>query len=159
MKLKYLFISLLNIIRIWSDRIDVEQLEDITNEIASLHKSMKNLMEIVFTFSPLLALSTVMYHPCHTLPVHSRAFLCIPVHSLSFFHVPVIFRFLIIPFRTSLHYSFTFPFQARAMMSLINRLSSQLGQIIFYPFIVYVSVHLRTIPLTPLLLSTFTFLR
>ena len=58
MKLKYLFISLLNIIRIWSDRMDVEQLEDITNEIASLHKSMKNLMEIVFTFSPLLALST-----------------------------------------------------------------------------------------------------
>ena len=99
-----------------------------------------------------------MYHPCHALPVHSRVFPCIPVHSLSFFHVPVIFRFLIIPFRTSLRYSFTFPFQAPAVTSSIKRLSSQLGRIIFYPFIVYVSVYLRAIPLTPFLLSTFIFL-
>ena len=100
-----------------------------------------------------------MYHPHHALPVNSRAFPFIPVQSLSFFHVPVTFRSLIITFRTSLRYSFTFTFQAPAVTSSINRLSSQLGRIIFYPFIVYVSVHLRTIPLTPFLLSTFTFLR
>ena len=103
-----------------------------------------------------------MYHPRHALPVHSRAFPFIPVHSvqsLSFFHVPVAFRPFIITFRTSFRYSFIFLFQAPAMMSSINRLSSQLGRIIYYPFIVYVSVHLRTTPLTPFLLSTFTFLR
>ena len=59
----------------------------------------KALAELGFTRS-----EAVMYHPRHTLPVHSRAFLCIPVQSLSFFHVPVIFRPLIITFC----YSFTF---------------------------------------------------
>ena len=54
--------------------------------------------------------ATVMYHPHHALPVHSRAFLFIPIQSLSFFHVPVIFRPLIITFRTSLSYSFIFLF-------------------------------------------------
>lgn len=44
--------------RIWSDRMDLQQLEDITNEMQTLHKSMKNMMEIVFATSPLLALST-----------------------------------------------------------------------------------------------------
>ena len=57
-EIKVFVILLLNVIRIWSDQMDVEQLEDITNEIVSLHKSTKNLMEIVFKFSPLLALLT-----------------------------------------------------------------------------------------------------
>ena len=49
---------------------------------------------------------------CHVPSVSrpSRAFPFIPVQSLLFFHVPVIFRPLIITFRTSLRYSFTFPF-------------------------------------------------
>ena len=38
--------------------MDPEQLEDISNEIEALHRSIKNLMEIVFAISPLLALST-----------------------------------------------------------------------------------------------------
>ena len=101
----------------------------------------------------------VMYHPRHALPVHSRAFPFIPVQSLSFFHVPVAFRPLIITSHTSFRYSLIFLFQAPAVTSSINRLSSQLGRIIYYPFIVYVSVHLRTTPLTPFLLSTFMFLR
>jgi hypothetical protein len=44
--------------RIWSDRIDPQQLHDVTNGIQSLHKLMKNLFEIVFAASPLLVLST-----------------------------------------------------------------------------------------------------
>ena len=67
---------------------------------------------------------SVMYHQRHTLPVRSCAFPFIPVQSLSFFHVPVTFRPLIITFRTSLRYSFIFPFQAPAVTSSINRLSS-----------------------------------
>ena len=38
--------------------MDPEQFQDIANTIHSLHKSMKNVMEIVFAISPLLALST-----------------------------------------------------------------------------------------------------
>ena len=38
--------------------MDQEQFEEISNEIQILHKSMKNVMEIVFATSPLLALST-----------------------------------------------------------------------------------------------------
>jgi hypothetical protein len=46
------------IIRIWLDRMDPQQLEDVTNEMESLHRSMKNVIEIMFAISPLLALST-----------------------------------------------------------------------------------------------------
>ena len=35
-----------------------EQLEQISDEIQALHKPMKNLIEVVFAISPLLALST-----------------------------------------------------------------------------------------------------
>jgi hypothetical protein len=38
--------------------MDSTQLEQISNEIQALHKSMKNIIEIVFATSPLLALST-----------------------------------------------------------------------------------------------------
>lgn len=38
--------------------MDSEQLEDLSNDVESLHKSMKNLIEIIFATSPLLALST-----------------------------------------------------------------------------------------------------
>jgi len=44
--------------RIWLDRMGQQQFEEISNEMQNLHKSMKNLMEIVFATSPLLALST-----------------------------------------------------------------------------------------------------
>jgi hypothetical protein len=40
------------------DRLDFQQLEDISEELQLFHKSMKNMMEIVFAISPLLALST-----------------------------------------------------------------------------------------------------
>jgi hypothetical protein len=45
-------------LRIWLDRMDVNQLEEVSDEIQSLHKSLKNVMEFVFAVSPLLALST-----------------------------------------------------------------------------------------------------
>lgn len=45
-------------VRIWSGRMEPHQLEEISNEIQFLHKSMKNLMEVAFATSPLLALST-----------------------------------------------------------------------------------------------------
>jgi hypothetical protein len=38
--------------------MEPQQLEDISNEIEALHKSIKNAIEIVFAISPLLALST-----------------------------------------------------------------------------------------------------
>jgi hypothetical protein len=38
--------------------MDTQQLEQISNEIESLHKPMKNVIEIVFAVSPILALST-----------------------------------------------------------------------------------------------------
>jgi hypothetical protein len=38
--------------------MDPQQLEDVTNEIQVLHRSIKNAIEIVFAISPLLALST-----------------------------------------------------------------------------------------------------
>jgi hypothetical protein len=38
--------------------MDASQLEEIAHEIEGFHKSMKNLIEIVFAISPLLALST-----------------------------------------------------------------------------------------------------
>ena len=42
----------------WIDHLDPSQFEEISNEMKSLHKSMKNMIEIVFATSPLLALST-----------------------------------------------------------------------------------------------------
>ena len=38
--------------------MDPQQLEDVSNEIQALHRSIKNVIEIVFAISPLLALST-----------------------------------------------------------------------------------------------------
>ena len=38
--------------------MDPEQLEYVADEIQALHRSMKNVMEIAFSISPLLALST-----------------------------------------------------------------------------------------------------
>jgi hypothetical protein len=49
---------LLNFIRIWSDRMGKAQFEDLSKEIQILHKSMKNIIEMVSATSPLLALST-----------------------------------------------------------------------------------------------------
>lgn len=46
------------ILRIWLDRMDSPQFEEISDQLKLLHKSMKNVMEIVFAMSPLLALST-----------------------------------------------------------------------------------------------------
>jgi hypothetical protein len=45
-------------LRIWLDQMDPQQFEDISSEIQSLHQTMKNMMEVVFATSPLLALST-----------------------------------------------------------------------------------------------------
>lgn len=47
-----------NSLRIWSERMEPQQFEEISNEIQNLHKSMKNVMEVVFATSPLLALSS-----------------------------------------------------------------------------------------------------
>jgi hypothetical protein len=55
--------------------MDPQQFEDICNEMQTLHKSMKNAMEIVFATSPLLALSThgwasKSYHSTYLLRVN-----------------------------------------------------------------------------------------
>ena len=44
--------------RIWSDRMEKEHFEEVSKEIQTLHKSMKNIIEMVSATSPLLALST-----------------------------------------------------------------------------------------------------
>lgn len=38
--------------------MDPQQLEDVSNEIQALHRSIKNVIEMAFSISPLLALST-----------------------------------------------------------------------------------------------------
>jgi hypothetical protein len=38
--------------------MDAQQLEYVSNEIQALHRSIKNAMEMVFSVSPILALST-----------------------------------------------------------------------------------------------------
>jgi hypothetical protein len=48
--------------------MDSQQFEDISNELQILQKSIKNVMEIVFAISPLLALST---HGWDSKSVHS----------------------------------------------------------------------------------------
>ena len=63
------------------DKMDTQQLEDISNEIQSLHKPMKNIIEIVFAASPLLALST-----------HGWA--SQTLHSTYLLRVMLFFRFL-----------------------------------------------------------------
>jgi hypothetical protein len=40
------------------NRLDREQFEEVSSEMQAIHKSMKNMMEYVFSASPLLALST-----------------------------------------------------------------------------------------------------
>jgi hypothetical protein len=44
--------------RIWSNRLEDEQLQEISQQMQLLHSSIKNIMEYVFATSPLLALST-----------------------------------------------------------------------------------------------------
>jgi hypothetical protein len=46
------------ILRIWSDRLNHEELEDFCNEMEGMHRDMKKAMEMVFAISPLLALQT-----------------------------------------------------------------------------------------------------
>ena len=38
--------------------MDPQQFEDVSHEMQALHRSIKNVIEIVFAISPLLALST-----------------------------------------------------------------------------------------------------
>lgn len=42
----------------WLDRLNVDEFDDVCTEMESMHKSMKNAMEMVFSTSPLLALQT-----------------------------------------------------------------------------------------------------
>jgi len=42
--------------------MELEQLEHVISEIVSLHRSMKNLIEICFAISPLLLLATHGWH-------------------------------------------------------------------------------------------------
>jgi len=44
--------------RIWLDQMELPLLEELSEEIKELHKSMKNIIEIVFAISPLMVLST-----------------------------------------------------------------------------------------------------
>jgi len=69
-------------LRIWSDRMGPQQFEEISNEIQLLHKPMKNMIEIVFATSPLLALSTRGWSSSH---YHSTYLLRVSDVSISFF--------------------------------------------------------------------------
>jgi hypothetical protein len=42
----------------WGNEMESQPFEEITHEMKNLHRSMKNIIEIVFASSPLLALST-----------------------------------------------------------------------------------------------------
>jgi hypothetical protein len=42
----------------WSDQMEPQQLEGIINALLPLHKSIQNIINIVFATSPLLALAT-----------------------------------------------------------------------------------------------------
>lgn len=44
--------------RLWSGQMDKEKFAEISETIPSLYRGMKNVMEMVFAASPLLALST-----------------------------------------------------------------------------------------------------
>lgn len=44
--------------RIWLNRMDEQKFQDVSSQIQTLHRSMKNVIEIVSATSPLLALST-----------------------------------------------------------------------------------------------------
>jgi hypothetical protein len=61
-------------LRIWFDRMNEAEFEDTSNEMESMHKAMKNAMEMVFATSPLLALqtggwATRIHHRTHLLRV------------------------------------------------------------------------------------------
>lgn len=45
-------------LRIWLNRLDEQQFEEISIEMLMLHKSIKYIMESIFAISPLLALAT-----------------------------------------------------------------------------------------------------
>jgi hypothetical protein len=61
--------------------MDPVQFEELTMEIQSLHKGMKNVIDIVFATSPLLALST---HGWASKSCHSTYLL--RVSNVVFFH-------------------------------------------------------------------------
>jgi hypothetical protein len=63
------------------DRMDSQQFEDISNELQFFQKSMKNIIEIVFATSPLLALST---HGWDSKSIHSTYLLRVS-DGLAFF--------------------------------------------------------------------------
>ena len=44
--------------KIWSNRLDSQQLKDIIGDVKMMHKSMKRMIDIVFAVSPILVLST-----------------------------------------------------------------------------------------------------
>ena len=83
-----------------------------TNHTISLPSTMVTHDEdiLINTIFPDILSCTIRVTPFPCIPVRSRSFPFIPVQSLSFFHVPITFRPLIITFRTSLRYSFIFPF-------------------------------------------------
>ena len=59
----WICISLIVLVDYWTllscvDQMEPQQFEDISHKLQLIHKSMKNVMEIVFAISPLLALST-----------------------------------------------------------------------------------------------------
>ena len=68
--------------RIWSDRMDAQQLENVINEIQSLHKAMKNMIEIVFSSSPIIVLST---HGWESKSYNSFYLLRVGVFLLNYF--------------------------------------------------------------------------
>lgn len=70
------------ILRIWSDRMSPQHFEEISNEIERLHKPMKNMIEIVFAVSPLLALST---HGWSSSNYHSTYLLRVSDAFVAFF--------------------------------------------------------------------------
>src|ERR1700678_1296395 len=61
--------------------MDAQQFDDISEELQLLHKSMKNILDIVFATSPLLALSTHGWNSRWT-SIHSTYLLRVSDSSL-----------------------------------------------------------------------------
>ena len=78
-----------------------------------------------------------MYHPRHTTPVHSRSFSVILLCS----------RYFLSPYYYILYLS-----PLLFHISILGSGRDELDRIIFYPFIVYVSVYLRAIFVNPVLI-------
>ena len=98
----------------------------------------------------------VMYHPCHTIPVHSRAFPFIlrPSFMFPLFSVSVLLRSVPLSVTFSHFYFRLRPWWAQSPDGALNSVG------LYFTLLLFMSPYTSVpFPLTPSLLSTFVFLR